>query len=103
MGNEIINGIKTAHLKKPSIPVNDLEIKLDHLIESSPNLLDISDLSSLCLKYSLHFNISAYDGAYLALAHANGLILVTADDKLATKINDPNLAISLKDYYNKSN
>lgn len=95
---EIINGLRNAHLKKSSLSTKSLNLKLTELIDSSPNLMNISDLSGFCLKYSFRYNISSYDSAYLTLAHAYGLTLITADDKLATKINDPTLAISLKEF-----
>jgi len=95
---ETVNGLKTAHLKKPTLKISDLETKLDQLTNFGPNLFDISDLLNMCLKNALHFNISAYDSAYLTLAHAHEFTLITADTKLVEKINNPKLAMSLTDY-----
>lgn len=100
---EIINSLKSASLKKPEISSSELTTKLHELTNFCPNLFDVSDLANLILKYSFLFNISAYDSAYVTLAHAHGLTLITADSKLAAKINDPKLAISLKAYYNNTN
>lgn len=95
---EVINVIKNTKSKNPSISNKLLETKLGDLLESSPSLMDMSELGLLCLKYAIKLGITAYDSAYLTLAHAHGLTLITADDKLATKINNPGLAISLKEF-----
>lgn len=95
---EIINGLVSAKLKKKTLFLSDLDSKLVDLINSSPNLMDISDLSSLCLKNSVRYKISAYDSAYITLAHAHGLTFITADRKLAGKVGDLELAISLKEF-----
>lgn len=95
---EIINGLKSISLKKKSPSTKTLENKLIKLQESSPILMDVYDLSTLLLKYSLKFNISGYDCAYVILAFVNGLTLITSDNKLVKKVNDKNLAISLKEF-----
>lgn len=100
---EILSGLKNVVLNNPTIPNSLLETKLLQLLDSSPNLFEVSDLYSLILKYAFSYQISAYDSVYLTLAHANGFTLVTADKKLAAKIADPKLVIYLSEYYNASN
>ena len=94
---EVVNVIKNTKFKKPLISNKLLETKLIDLLESGPYLLDMSELGSACLKFALSFDITAYDSAYVTLAHAHGLTFITADNNLVAKINDPALAISLKD------
>lgn len=94
---EVINVIRNIKLRNATIPNKLLETKLIDLLLSSPSLIDMSELGSQCLKYAITLSISAYDSAYITLAHAHGLALITADSKLADKINDSNLAISLRD------
>ncbi|MEK7550482.1 MAG: type II toxin-antitoxin system VapC family toxin [Patescibacteria group bacterium] len=95
---EVINGIKSVGLKKKLIPESKLTEKLLDLIKSQPNLMSISDIPEICLKNSLEFGISGYDSAYITLARVHGLTLITADEKLARKVNNPKLAISLKEF-----
>ncbi|KKR86687.1 MAG: hypothetical protein UU32_C0012G0005 [Candidatus Woesebacteria bacterium GW2011_GWB1_41_10] len=94
---EILNILKSTKLRKPSIPNKSLETRLLDLLQSSPSLIDMSELGPQCLKYAINLGITAYDSAYITLAHAHGFTLITADNKLASKINNPELVISLKD------
>ena len=96
---EVVNGLKNASLTKPDLKISLLEAKLNQLLKSSPALQDIYDLSPLVFKNSYRYQISAYDSAYITLAHSHKIKLVTADSKLVTKIANPRLVMGLINYH----
>ena len=97
--HEIINGLKNPGRYSQEAYAT----KLRQILGSSPNLQDITDLSSFCLKFAFRYNVSGYDSTYLTLAHTRGLTLITADEGIERKISNPNLVIHLSKVYNPLN
>lgn len=94
---EIVNGFASAVLRKkvPFLTANKL---LKMVLEAKLEIISMIDLLERCLENANKYQISAYDSAYVTLASENGIILVSADDKLVTKVGDQKLAVSLKDF-----
>ena len=95
--SEIANGIKTAIIRD-RVPINKCKIKLKQLLKSSPYLVNLEDEIETCLNNALIYRTSVYDSAYLTLAIMNKVPLISSDTKLVKKIDDPRIAIVLKDY-----
>jgi predicted nucleic acid-binding protein len=54
--------------------------------------VSLSDLAPRAFELAAAHGFSAYDGAYLALAEAEGIELVTADEKLVRRAREANLS-----------
>ena len=69
-------------IRRREIPVEVGMSYLDDLLDLSLETYSDRELSDVALENSLRFNISVYDGAYLALAEVYVAPLVTADRAL---------------------
>ena len=91
---EIVNGFASAMLRKK---ISFLQARkfLKLVLEADLEIISMSGLLEKCLENAKKYQISAYDSAYVTLARENGLILVSADDRLVEKVGDKKLAVSL--------
>lgn len=91
---EIINGFTSAVLRKK---VSYLKVKklFKLVMEANLEVVSVSDLLEKCLENANRYKISAYDSAYVTLAKENGILLVSADERLVRRIGDKKLAIFL--------
>ena len=91
---EIVNGFASAMLRKK---ISFLQARkfLKLVLEANLEIISMSGLLEKCLENAKKYQISAYDSAYVTLARENGLILVSADDRLVEKVGDKKLAVSL--------
>lgn len=94
---EIVNGFSSAVLRK-KVPYQKARKLLKLVLEADLEVVSMTDLLIKCLENAKKYQISAYDSAYVTLAKENGVILVSADDRLVTKVGDKKLVISLKDF-----
>lgn len=94
---EIVNGLACAVLRKK---ISFLKAKQLLTLVFKANLETISlGVSHIkCLENANKYQISGYDSAYVTIAKENGIVLVSADDRLVAKVGNKKLAISLKDF-----
>lgn len=94
---EIVNGFASAVLRKK---ISFLKAKqlLTLVFKANLEIISIGGSHIKCLENANKYQISAYDSAYVTIAHENGILLVSADDRLVAKVGDKKLAISLKDF-----
>lgn len=83
---EITNGIKSAVLRER---ISDRKARrlLGLLMQCQPTIVSMKDVFEECLANAIRFQISVYDSSYLTLALTNKIPFITADGKLASKIN----------------
>ncbi|MBI2613256.1 MAG: type II toxin-antitoxin system VapC family toxin [Candidatus Levybacteria bacterium] len=91
---EIVNGFASAMLKNKLSYVQSRKL-LRMVLKASPQTIATHDLLLKSLKNCHKYKISAYDSAYVTLAAENRIILISADEKLVQKVNDPNAATTL--------
>ena len=94
--HEIVNGFASAVLRK-KVPFLTAKKLLKLILEANLEIISMTDLLAKCLENAKKYQISAYDSAYVTLALENGIVLVSADDRLVTKVGDKKLVISLKE------
>ena len=94
---EITNVLASA-VKRKKISSTQSFNFLELFLESKPEMVSISDILNHCLENAQKYEISAYDSAYVTLAKENNMVLISADDKLVAKVNNPKIAILLRDY-----
>lgn len=94
---EITNGFASAVLRQ-KISFLKARKLLKLVLEANLEIISLSSLFVRCLENAKKYQISAYDSAYITLAHESKIVLVSADDQLVAKIGDPKLAVSLKDF-----
>lgn len=94
---EIINGFASAVLRKK---ISFLKAKqlLTLVFKANLEIISIGGSHIKCLENANKYQISAYDSAYVTIAKENGIVLVSADDRLVAKVGDKKLVISLKDF-----
>lgn len=91
---EIVNGFAQAMLKNKLSYVQSKKF-LRMVLEARPQMISIHDLLLKSLENCHKYRISAYDSAYITLAKENRIVLVSADEKLAQKVSDPSVVMTL--------
>lgn len=91
---EIVNGFASAILKNKLSYTKSRRL-LRMVLKASPQVISTHELLLESLENCHKYRISAYDSAYITLAAKNRIILVSADEKLVQKVNDPNVAMTL--------
>lgn len=92
---EIVNGFASAVLRK-KVPYQKANKLLKLVLEANLKVISMTDLLMQCLENAKKYQISAYDSAYVTLAAENGIVLISADDRLVEKVGNKKLAVSLK-------
>ncbi len=92
---EIVNGVASAVLRKKASFLTAKKL-LKLILEANLKVISMTDLLMKCLENANKYHISAYDSAYVTLAKENGIVLVSADDRLVEKVGNQKLAVSLK-------
>ncbi len=94
---EIVNALASA-VRRKKITASKSHQLLKFLIQAKPETTSINDLLVSCLGNGQRYDISAYDSAYLTLAAENKMLLVSADEKLVSKIDNPKIAVNLQEF-----
>ena len=94
---EAANALRSATLAK-RISFNKSKYLLGLIFKAKPIILPIENLIILSFLNSEKYQISIYDSAYITLAIKSGVALISSDNKLVKKINNPEIAFNLKDY-----
>lgn len=96
--HEIVNGFASAMLRnKLSYAKSKKLLKL--VLEAKPQIISTHELLLKSLENCHKYRISAYDSAYITLAMENGIILISADVKLAQKVSDLNVVTTLTGFF----
>lgn len=93
---EITNALASA-VRRKKISLNKSKAALKALLEARPEIMEITILLEKCLTNAQKYDLSAYDSAYVTLAIESEIPLISADDKLVSKINNHHIAVSLTD------
>lgn len=96
---EMISAITTA-VRRKKITVAKAEEMMRMVMKAGLKLISVNDIAERIVRISIKYDISGYDAAYIGLAKANSLILVTADEALVRKVDDMRIVSSLKDFRN---
>ena len=89
---ELISALKSKGFKKEEIK-EALEVIRDYAF----SIVELNDfVFNKVADFAEDYNISAYDAAYVALAHHMGIVFYTADDKLLLKVKKLNFVKHLK-------
>lgn len=82
---EVVNGLIIAQ-KRGRVKEEEIVNAIDGFASLEIKIRDISHLYSNILRYCKVYNCSAYYASYLSVAEAEGIPLITADEKLYNKI-----------------
>lgn len=91
---EIVNALSSAVLRK-KIDDKRASRYLKRILSVKLSRVSMLDLLPKVLENSQKFQISGYDSAYVTLASENDMVLISADDKLVQKVNNPKIVDSL--------
>jgi len=95
---EIVNGFASAMLKnKLSYAKSKKLLRL--VLRAKPQIISTHELLLKSLENCHKYRISAYDSAYITLAVENGIILISADEKLAQRVSDLNVITTLTRFF----
>ena len=81
--SEVVNGLIIA-MRRGRVDENDTYKALEGFVDLKIDLRPITSLYPKVLQNSIHYNLSAYDACYLALAESEETHLITADRKFFT-------------------
>ena len=95
---EIVNGFVSALLKNKLSYLKSKKL-LKMVLEARPQMISAHELLLKSLENSHQYRISAYDSAYITLAIENRIVLISADEKLVQKVNNPNVAMTLARFF----
>ena len=95
---EIVNGFATALLKNKLSYLKSKKL-LKMVLEARPQMISAHELLLKSLENSHQYRISAYDSGYITLAIENRIVLISADEKLVQKVNNPNVAMTLARFF----
>jgi len=82
---EVINGLLIAQ-KRGRIKEEKILTAIEGFVDLEINLKNLSHFYPMILHYCKAYNRSVYDASYLALAEAEGISLITADEGLYNAI-----------------